>query len=60
MNEEAYELIAKTIRDFYSNQAITHRTDVEPLAMHFADSLATTDPQFDHNRFLIACGVQND
>lgn len=59
MSKKDYELIAKTIREFYNMQDINHTSDVEPLAHYFAVALADTNERFDVDRFLKACGVQN-
>ena len=54
MTHKDFELIAQTIRSSmsYKNEG-TRRC----VAFDFADALAETNPNFDRERFLKACGV---
>ena len=50
-----FAFIAATIKampDF----AVTLRTQKRSVALAFADACARTNPKFDRNRFLAACG----
>jgi hypothetical protein len=53
MTRKDYELISATIAHaFYLNPS-----QKETLAKDFADELSFTNPRFDRNRFLVACGI---
>ena len=74
MTRKDYELIAAAIRyhlarvggldDAYGIEQCDTIDDgamaeIADLAVSLADSLATTNPRFDRNRFLKACGVES-
>jgi hypothetical protein len=56
MTRKDYELIAGVLKNYlridYGVQCV-----LEELAEEFADVLATTNPLFNREKFLIACGV---
>lgn len=63
MTKKDYELIAGIISNsiytatkFKEEQG---RGWVEHIALEFAESLATTNPRFNRDLFLKACGVEN-
>lgn len=51
-----FELIADLIRSAPLYDIDRQR---KPLARHFAHALAATNPTFDQERFLTACGVED-
>jgi hypothetical protein len=62
MTRKDYELIAGilnnsiyTANKFKEEQG---KSWVEHIALEFADSLGTTNPRFDRDIFLTACGVK--
>lgn len=63
MTPEDFELIAAAIADAWGNDGIDYGyTDgwadgVNAAAHALADALHTTNPAFDRERFLKACGV---
>ena len=60
MTRKDYQLIASTLADAFGYAAwcLDDEVDCYRLASHFADALATTNPNFDRQRFLDACGVK--
>ena len=54
MTRKDFVLIARTIRN---SSEIIDETALEALAENFAEELAETNPNFDRDRFLKACGV---
>jgi hypothetical protein len=57
MSRKDYELIARVLRD--ANVADEHQYELlERIALGFALELAATNPRFDRERFLAACGVE--
>ena len=57
MSRKDFELIARTIHAMPSH-APSLRTARESCARAFADALASTNPRFNRERFLRACGVE--
>lgn len=59
MQRRHYETIARIIRDLgqpSEGYALYHPSQV---AKHFASALSPTNPNFNRDRFLKACGVQD-
>jgi hypothetical protein len=57
MSRKDYELITRVLRD--ANVADEHQYELlERIALGFALELAATNPLFDRERFLAACGVE--
>jgi hypothetical protein len=57
MSRKDYELIARVLRD--ANVADEHQYELlERIALGFALELAATNPRFDRECFLAACGVE--
>jgi hypothetical protein len=54
MTKKDFELIAEAL--FLSREA---EDDIANICQRMADTLATTNPRFDRERFLIACGVKS-
>jgi hypothetical protein len=61
MTRKDFELIAMTLKDTTEGFDADGdcRFGVEVAALNLADALATTNPRFDRERFLAACGVQS-
>jgi len=65
MQRRHFELIAQILRDEGQHQGASspdyqggRRQAVLDIATRFARDLSHTNPQFDRNRFLKACGVE--
>lgn len=56
MTKKDYELIAGVIRSIGVNGIESDRVD---MAQAFARALEDTNPRFDRDRFLAACGVDD-
>lgn len=59
MQHRHYAMIAGILRTFeFSNTTRfnNHEKDRAEIVTHFADCLASTNPNFDRTRFLRACG----
>lgn len=52
-----FAFIAQTILEMESNESISDKCRYE-IAHQFAAACATTNPRFDYNRFIAACGVK--
>jgi hypothetical protein len=60
MTRKDYELIAQAIsemKDAYTGDDWTINGAMYPFARKLADALETTNPRFNHELFLKACGV---
>lgn len=55
MTRKDYEVIAKVIHD-HADRAGAFRDEVEFLAVNMANNLYGTNPRFDRERFMRACG----
>jgi hypothetical protein len=53
MTHQHFRTIAAILRTQMTIAPIT----TQPVVMHFADALRSTNPRFDRARFLAACGV---
>lgn len=61
MTKKDFELIARALREGVPRVHNRPRTDYEQWALtahDLADALAGTNPQFDRERFLRACGLE--
>ena len=56
MTKKDYELIAQVIEN---SQGLTRGGIMDTLAERMADALSTTNPRFNREMFLKACGVNN-
>lgn len=56
MQRRHFEVIAKTINSLRGPLVGMTERDADRVAVHFANQLATLNPQFDRERFLKACG----
>jgi hypothetical protein len=63
MQRRHFELIAETIKemvDDYANEPDHPYRDMgRVVAVRFASKLKSTNPQFNRDRFLRACGVED-
>lgn len=59
MTKKDYELIATSLRTVYENSQGMDTYTYETLVTRLANGLTATNPQFDLNRFLTACGVDS-
>lgn len=66
MTRQNFQLIANSVRRTYQVTSFTEKNAVKKRAKYeairlvandLAGSLATTNPQFDQDRFLAACGI---
>lgn len=55
MSRKDFEMIARVVRYFRSRNLV-----VPGLGEAFADELEKTNPRFDRQRFLKACGVDDE
>jgi hypothetical protein len=53
MTHQHFRFVAAVLRAQMTIAPIT----TQPVVMHFADALRSTNPNFDRARFLAACGV---
>ena len=58
MTRKDYELIAETIRVAKISWKGNNNGLVDDISRDLADALATTNPRFNRDRFLTACGVK--
>jgi hypothetical protein len=56
MTKKDYELIAEVI---LNSQGLTRGGVMDTLAKRMAEALADTNPRFNREMFLKACGVNN-
>jgi hypothetical protein len=54
MTKKDFELIAATIAKAFN----ADRENLEHAAFVFEDALSATNPKFDRERFLRACGIE--
>lgn len=57
MTRKDYELIAKAVVKL--REAGLYSGDCKMVAEQLADSLITTNPRFDRDKFLQACGIED-
>jgi hypothetical protein len=55
MTRKDFELIARTIRQTRQYQLDSQLIPFDKLVTEFAFNLASTNPRFDHDRFVRAC-----
>ncbi len=60
MTKKDYILISQTLKDIFDCNAfcLDDDTDKFSVAERFAEALTKTNPLFDRERFLTACGVE--
>lgn len=58
MTHGHYEFIARTVRSYLAHSDASEAAFQRArLAHHFAKELKATNPRFNSDRFIIACGV---
>lgn len=58
MQRRHFELIAETIAELADGNHPLHGQDIRMIALRFANKLRATNPNFNRDRFLRACGVE--
>ncbi len=60
MTKKDYILISKTLKDIFDCNAfcLDDDNDKFSVAYRFAEALRATNPAFDREQFLTACGVE--
>lgn len=59
MSKQHFELIADTINDLFMGHENWQR-NLNQVAQKFAEALAETNPNFNQERFLKACGLESE
>ncbi len=61
MTKKDFQLIAEVLNDVITGGALCmdSEDDQRDLVRQFADALATTNPQFNREKFATACGIKD-